>query len=76
MKIKFNKHGGTGFQPVQSFQVTKRCLPHWQLPGSTYFITWRVKGLTGLKIIPGFLRGLRIAQVENLCHQESFQFGR
>jgi REP element-mobilizing transposase RayT len=33
--------GGTGFQPVQAFQCTKRNLPHWQLPGSVYFITWR-----------------------------------
>jgi len=28
---------------VQSFQVTRRCLPHWQQPGSIYFITWRCK---------------------------------
>ncbi len=42
--------GGTGFQPVQSFQVTRRNLPHWQEPGRVYFITWRCKGeqlLTG-----------------------------
>jgi REP element-mobilizing transposase RayT len=37
--------GGTGFQPVQGFHCTKRNLPHWQLPGSVYFITWRC--LTG-----------------------------
>jgi hypothetical protein len=24
---------GTGFQPVQSFQVTRRNLPHWQESG-------------------------------------------
>ncbi|MFZ2089582.1 MAG: transposase [Desulfobaccales bacterium] len=40
---KLKKPGGTGFQPVQSFQITRRCLPHWQKPGSTYFITWRVR---------------------------------
>ena len=33
--------GGTGFQPVQSFQITRRNLPHWQEPGKVYFITWR-----------------------------------
>jgi putative transposase len=33
--------GGTGFQPVQSFQVSRRNLPHWQEPGRVYFITWR-----------------------------------
>jgi putative transposase len=33
----------TGFQPVQSFQITRRNLPHWQEPGSVYFITWRCK---------------------------------
>ena len=35
------KPGGTGFQPVQKFQTTRRNLPHWQEPGSIYFITWR-----------------------------------
>ena len=35
--------GGTGFQPVQSFRVTRRNLPHWQQPGRVYFITWRCK---------------------------------
>ena len=39
--------GGTGFQPVQNFHCTKRNLPHWQLPGSVYFITWRcLPGIT------------------------------
>jgi hypothetical protein len=37
------KPGGTGFQPVQGFKITKRNLPHWQEPGSVYFITWRSK---------------------------------
>jgi REP element-mobilizing transposase RayT len=35
--------GGTGFQPVQAFQITRRNLPHWQEPGRVYFITWRCK---------------------------------
>ena len=35
--------GGTGFQPVQSFKVSRRNLPHWQEPGRVYFITWRCK---------------------------------
>jgi len=40
--------GGTGFQPVQNFHCTKRNLPHWQLPGRIYFITWRC--LTGITL--------------------------
>ncbi|MDP2682659.1 MAG: hypothetical protein Q8P28_07625 [Deltaproteobacteria bacterium] len=33
--------GSTGFQPVKYFQIYKRNLPHWQSPGSVYFITFR-----------------------------------
>jgi len=33
--------GGTGFQPVHSFQISRRNLPHWPEPGRVYFITWR-----------------------------------
>lgn len=33
--------GSTGFQPVKDFQIYKRNLPHWQSPGSVYFITFR-----------------------------------
>jgi putative transposase len=39
--MKDKSPGGTGFQPVQSFRVTRRNLPHWQEPGRVYFITWR-----------------------------------
>lgn len=35
---------GAGFQPVSSFQTKRRNLPHWQQPGSIYFLTWRLKG--------------------------------
>lgn len=28
---------------MQTFKVTTRNLPHWQQPGSIYFITWRSK---------------------------------
>ena len=36
--------GGTGFQPVSSnLQTNERNLPHWQLGGSTYFVTFRTK---------------------------------
>ncbi len=35
--------GGTGFQPVQGFKITRRNLPHWQEPSRVYFITWRSK---------------------------------
>lgn len=38
------KTGGTGVSPVQSFKITKRTLPHWQEPGSVYFLTWRCTG--------------------------------
>jgi putative transposase len=37
------KSGGTGVSPVQSFKKTQRTLPHWQQPGSVYFLTWRCK---------------------------------
>jgi REP element-mobilizing transposase RayT len=37
------KSGGTGVSPVQFFKITVRTLPHWQQPGSVYFITWRCK---------------------------------
>ena len=29
--------------PVQSFQVTRRNLPHFQEPGRVYFLTWRCR---------------------------------
>jgi putative transposase len=38
---KSKQEGGTSFQPVQSFQISRRNLPHWQEPGRVYFITWR-----------------------------------
>lgn len=40
---KKKKTSGTGVSPVHSFRITQRYLPHWQLPGSIYFITWRSK---------------------------------
>jgi len=36
-----NQIGGTGFQPVKEFKTYRRNLPHWQSPGSAYFITFR-----------------------------------
>jgi len=36
----------TGFQPVRTFRIYKRNLPHWEQPGGVYFITFRtVKGV-------------------------------
>jgi len=35
------KSGGTGFQPVKEFKIYRRNLPHWESPGSIYFITFR-----------------------------------
>lgn len=38
------KPRGTGVPPVSSkLRVTRRNLPHWQLGGATYFLTFRVK---------------------------------
>src|SRR5713101_4754476 len=40
------KDGGTGFQPVQrDLFITRRNLPHWQMGGSTYFVTFRTGDL-------------------------------
>lgn len=36
--------GGTGVSPVGShLHLTRRNLPHWQLGGAVYFVTFRVK---------------------------------
>jgi putative transposase len=37
------RSGGTGFQPVSFFKITRRNLPHWQESERVYFITWRCK---------------------------------
>lgn len=37
------KKGGIGVPPVKSFKITRRTLPHWQRPGSIYFLTWRCR---------------------------------
>ena len=38
--------GSTGFQPVQGdLFITRRNLPHWQMGGSTYFVTFRTRDL-------------------------------
>ena len=40
------KDGGSGFQPVQQeLTQTRRNLPHWQMGGSTYFVTFRTKSV-------------------------------
>ncbi len=40
------EHGSTGYQPVKTFRIYKRNLPHWEQPGSAYFITFRTaKGI-------------------------------
>jgi putative transposase len=49
-KNQRSRPGGTGFQPVQYFQITRRNLPHWQEQGRVYFITWRC--LTGKTLNP------------------------
>ncbi len=35
-----SRKGSAGFQPVSSFQTTRRRLPHWQQGGGLYFISW------------------------------------
>lgn len=43
--------GSTGFQPVESFKIYRRNLPHFESPGSVYFITFRTfKNLILLEI--------------------------
>jgi REP element-mobilizing transposase RayT len=44
IRPKAKTKSSTGFQPVTSFQTKRRNLPHWQQPGSIYFLTWRLKG--------------------------------
>ena len=38
--MKNDKPASPLFSPIQSFTLTRRKLPHWQNPGSVYFITW------------------------------------
>jgi REP element-mobilizing transposase RayT len=45
-KEKTDKPGSTGFPACaqkDELSISRRNLPHWQLPGSTYFITFRLK---------------------------------
>jgi valyl-tRNA synthetase len=47
-RIQYEQTSGTGVSPVQSsvgseLQKKRRNLPHWQLGGSTYFVTFHVK---------------------------------
>ena len=45
-KDKTEKPGSTGFPACaheHELCINRRNLPHWQLPGSTYFITFRLK---------------------------------
>jgi putative transposase len=32
---------GVKLQPIENFRIYRRNLPHWEQPGSTYFITFR-----------------------------------
>ena len=64
-KDKSKRDGGTGFQPVQSFQITRRNLPHWQESGRVYFITWRCQ--TDKFLSPAE----RTITLEALCHWDS-----
>jgi hypothetical protein len=45
-KEKTEKPGGTGFPACaqkDELSINRRNLPYWQLPGSIYFITFRLK---------------------------------
>jgi REP-associated tyrosine transposase len=40
------RKGGTGLWPVRAeLLVTRRNLPHWQIGGYTYFLTFRTRGV-------------------------------
>jgi REP element-mobilizing transposase RayT len=56
------KPGGTGFQPVTSFKISRRNLPHWQEPNRVYFLTWRC--LKGQALSPEE----RKITLESLCY--------
>jgi REP element-mobilizing transposase RayT len=46
MQGKTNKTGGTDFPAcakTDELSIRRRCLPHWEFPGSTYFVTFRLK---------------------------------
>ncbi len=46
MEEKIKKPGGAGFPACakeDELSIRHRDLPHWQLPGSTYFVTFRLK---------------------------------
>lgn len=54
------KVGGTGFQPVSNFNIYRRNLPHWENPGSVYFITFRTsRGFT----LPDSARDIVLASI-------------
>jgi putative transposase len=38
-----SKTGSIGVPPVDKFKITERNLPHWQEPGSVYFISWHCR---------------------------------
>ncbi len=40
-EVKVPVFGSTGFQPVNEFRIYRKNLPHWEGPGSVYFITFR-----------------------------------
>ncbi len=42
------ENGGTGVSPVRDERITCRNLPHWQLRGGTYFLTWRCSATVAL----------------------------
>ncbi len=44
--METKKDGSTGFPacaPEVELSIRRRNLPHWQLPGSTYFVTFRLR---------------------------------
>ncbi len=66
---KAQKTGSTGFQPVPDGQLikSKRLLPHWQLGGSTYFITFRAK----ISNLPPMARQIVL---EACCHFDGTKY--
>ncbi len=67
LRYKVVKPGGTGFQPVNPWKspdlsTQKRNLPHLQVPGATYFVTFRCR--EGL-VLPDETRGIVLSAVRH-----------
>ncbi len=65
---------------LDSVLQLRRRLPHWELDGSTYFLTFRVAGIVGIPfmVLAGSSRDVDDAQIANTCAsivEESIIYG-